>query len=468
MSLKSWILDKMNGVAGRPDLPRSPVLAGAPIDAPSVLRRGDRRRGSGSREDALPARHLGPYARLIGAIRDELQHFVASYLSLHLAIAERDRYLLTSIEVHATTPEDEDLLRRFVREFKPEQIKRYLAKEVIAGLPNAAALDLSQFAGLNPAARDEAEEDAHDYSELLAELRSADPASGLEPFQVSLVGRWSELSVGAAGAAADGVPRTPLAGVGIRVEDADGVRQLTLPPAMPGRRLAIGKERGCDVVVNGSYVSRRHCEIWLDRGSWWVTDAGSTNGLRVERGANVLGRSGADDGAAAPKVLEVVAGARIVLSAQAEGGPAQYPRLTLDSLPDPRTPIAPGPALRATPSTPILGTRTAAFTISAEMAGGPRTLELSAAALPVSIGRSRNQTLVVDWAHEGVSGHHLAISGVDESGVSVEVCGDNGVTVAGTRYPPGAHLRWKPGESMTLGRTIGREPECRLTLKREG
>ena len=43
--------------------------------------------------------HLGAYAPLVAAIRDELEHFAASQLRLHLAIAERDRYVLTSIEV---------------------------------------------------------------------------------------------------------------------------------------------------------------------------------------------------------------------------------------------------------------------------------------------------------------------------------------------------------------------------------
>jgi len=74
--------------------------------------------------------------------------------------------------------------------------------------------------------------------------------------------------------------------------------------------------------------------------------------------------------------------------------------------------------------------------------------------------------LVIDWAHESVSGQHLEIIEVDASGVSAVVHGDNGVTVAGTTYPPGARLRWMPGESMTLGRTVGREPECRLSLSR--
>jgi len=42
--------------------------------------------------------------------------------------------------------------------------------------------------------------------------------------------------------------------------------------------------------------------------------------------------------------------------------------------------------------------------------------------------------------------------------------GDNGVRLAGTSYPPGARIKWKTGEAIALGRVIGREPECELTL----
>ena len=472
MSFKSWILNKMTGVAGRPDLPRSPVLSTVPADIPSVIRRDSRRGARGGGQGAMvpPTQHLGPYAALIGAIREELEQFVLSYLNLHLAIAERDRYLLTSIEVTATAPEDDELLRRFIREFKPEQIKRYLAREVIAGLPNASALDLSQFAGLNAARAEDAEDRDDDYSELLAELRGADSTPGLRRFEVALIGRWSEIGTASLGASSRHVPGTPLPGPGVevRIEDADGARHATLAPVVPGRRYSIGKDETCDVVVNGEYASRRHCEIWLDRGSWWVTDAGSTNGLRVERAGHVLGRSGAD-AAWGPGVIELVADARIVLSARAEGGSAEYPRLALEAarVASSVTPVAPVPPLRATPSTPILAKRKGEFTISAQMASGARTIELHSGSLPVSVGRSRSQTLVVDWTHEGVSGHHLSISAMDPAGVTVEVHGDNGVTIAGTAYAQGAHLRWRPGEALVLGRTIGREPECRLTLARQ-
>jgi pSer/pThr/pTyr-binding forkhead associated (FHA) protein len=477
MSLKSWILHKMNGLTARTDLPRSPVLLARAVDAPSAIGREARHRVPAAADTAAPAAaHLGPYAPLIAAIRDELEHFVVSQLRLHLAIAERDRYLLTSIEVRANAADDSaELLRRFIREFKPEQIKHYVAKELIGALPNASAIELSQFAGLNA---DDGEDAADDegYHELLAELRSAKPTAALRPYEVSLVGHWSEVGPATQVSDGAGAQASPLTRAGrsveIAIEDADGGRQVTLRSVWPGRRYAIGKGEGCDLVVNGVYASRRHCEVWLDRGAWWVTDAGSTNGVRVEGAASVLGRStAAANDTRKAAVIEVKPGTRIVLSAQASGSAADYPRLMLDVGQHAEasvTPIAPREASLATPSTPIAAVRPreGAVTITARMASGVRTVALHAGELPFSVGRSRTQALVIDWAHEGVSGHHIDISELDEAGATVVVYGDNGVTLAGTSYAPGARLRWKAGESLALGRAIGHEPECCLTLSR--
>jgi pSer/pThr/pTyr-binding forkhead associated (FHA) protein len=451
------------------------VLRGGAVASPAVMRRNASRATVGTAPGAAaPAPpDLGPYAPLISAIREELEHFVVHYLRLHLAIAERDRYLLTSIDVSAIGSDDAaELLRRFIREFRPEQIKHYLAKEIIGGLPNASAIDLSQFAGLNAGHGDEDTEDDDSYSELLAELRSAKPTPGARTYEVSLIGRWSEVGSAAGVSSRSDTPRTPLAGrtAEIAIDDAGDSRHIVLQSVVPGHRYAIGKGEGCDIVVNGAYASRRHCEIWLDHGAWWVTDAGSTNGVRVERGTSVLGRSVSRAKAAGEvAVVEVTPGARIVLSAHAEGSAADYPRLTLAAGRDTSTfatPIAPAVASPATPSTPIVAARSreSGLTIAARMASGVRTVELRAAELPFSVGRSRSQALVIDWAHEGVSGRHIDIVEIDEAGVTVVVHGDNGVTMAGASYQPGARFRWKAGESMVLGRIIGHEPECRLNL----
>jgi len=473
MSLKTWIFRKMNGITTRPDLPRSPVFQTPMPEGPSVPRGGFERGEPGIRhgEGAPSVANLGAYAPLIAAIRDELEHFVVSYLRLHLTIAERDRYLLTSIDVRAGGDGDSaELVQRFVREFRPEQIKEYLAKEVIGALPNAAAIDLSQFAGLNAERGGEDADEDDRYSELLAELRSTQPNPGARTFDVRLIGRWSE--AGPQGSALRGrTPSTPLAGrdIEIAIEDADGSRHVVLRSVMPGRRYAIGKGEGCDVAVNGLYASRRHCEIWFENRVWWVTDTGSTNGIRVERGASVLGRStSSTKRGSEAAVVELTDGARLVLSAYADGEARNYPRLVLGTGrgKSAATPIAPAARPQATPSTPIVASRPreSGWAIAARMASGSRMVELGARDLPFSVGRSRGQGLAIDWAHEGVSGHHLDVVAIDEAGATVVVHGDNGVRLAGASYAPGARIRWKSGESLALGRVIGREPECELTL----
>ena len=75
-----------------------------------------------------------------------------------------------------------------------------------------------------------------------------DPAAGARPFEVNLIGRWSELGVASRATAATSL-RTPLAGrsVEIMVEDADGTRRAKLTSVVPGRRYAIGKGEGSDI-----------------------------------------------------------------------------------------------------------------------------------------------------------------------------------------------------------------------------
>ncbi len=213
MKLKGWMLRKVNGVG-------TPRGRASSHSRARRWRRAARARCSPMRVNARAAygqrgavpddvENLGPYRALIGAIREELEHFVTTQLRLHLAIAERDRYVLASIEVECDeSGEHRELLRRFISEFKPEQIKHYLAKEVIAGLRNASAIDLSQFAGLN-AAQQEAgvDEEAERYGELLAELRRGSTQSAARPYRVTLLGRWSQLDVPAP-ASERGSPRT--------------------------------------------------------------------------------------------------------------------------------------------------------------------------------------------------------------------------------------------------------------------
>jgi pSer/pThr/pTyr-binding forkhead associated (FHA) protein len=448
-----------------PSLRDGAKVIGTDADEPSIGRSG---------RDMAREAHLGPYAPLIAAIRDELEHFVASQLRLHLAIAERDRYVLTSIEVECEgSDEHRALLHRFVREFKPEQIKLYLARDVIAGLRNASAIDLTQFAGLNATQEAQPEDEDDPYRELLADLQSSSPAARARPFEVTLVGRWSQSDAAAPAAAFARAQRqvaaksgnTPLAGRAfmLEAEDASGARRIDLAAIVPGRRYVVGKDGACDVIVEGVYASRRHCEIWFDNGTWWVADAGSTNGVRVESSAGIA-RSGPGVQDVAP--IELPMGAALVLSAHARGEPKQYPRVVLRSAPQTQTGDAPGEA--STLVTPIAPPRapSAAYTLTVHMVSGVREVEIAERSLPFRLGRSRNQGLVVDWAHGEVSGRHLEIVAVDDDGASVVVHGDNGVRVDDTAYGAGAQFRWKPGQTLLLGRADTSSPACTMTLSR--
>jgi hypothetical protein len=54
-------------------------------------------------------------------------------------------------------------------------------------------------------------------------------------------------------------------------------------PATPltGRRMVIGRDEGCDIVISSGSVSSRHCELQYDGLGWRVVDLGSKNGTQV-------------------------------------------------------------------------------------------------------------------------------------------------------------------------------------------
>jgi pSer/pThr/pTyr-binding forkhead associated (FHA) protein len=486
MSMKSWVLHR---VAGRSDLPRreSRHLHEPDLDVDAAA--GARDAGAGA--DPLRAgADLGVYAPLIGAVRDELEHFVASHVRLHVVIAERDRFLLTSIGVRSPGGEQaRELLQQFMHEFRPEQVKRYLAREVIGRLPNAAVIDLSQFAGLCDLASTERPGDDDEYRELLAALRTTPALPVARPYEVSVIGRWSEADSGSATSSAPTRPRridtpsTPLAGrrVEFDIDDGAGTRRAVLNAVVPGRRYVVGKDESSDLRVDGTYTSRRHAEIWLDDDGWHVADAGSTNGLRVESAgadgtpARIL--ASATTGDAAP--IRVAEGTRIVLSARAEGPSADYPSIAVrpvhSTVPSATattatTPIAVGASAPKTPLTSVLAVRSgpARFAIAVTQASGERSEALADDALPLTIGRSRDQAIVIDRRHPGVSGQHVAIDAVDGNGAQGIVLGDNGIVIDGIAHAPGKRFDWQPGQTMVLGGALAGEPACKLVLTRDG
>ena len=209
---------------------------------------------------------------------------------------------------------------------------------------------------------------------------------------------------------------------------------------MPGRRYLIGKGEGCDIRVDGTYTSRRHAEIWLDDGAWWVADAGSTNGIRVEdaRRAPPAGRQRRRGGAeAAMPPIRLGDGTRIVLSARAEGPRERLPvdRAAAGAVaPAARRRRRRSPAPAGAPKTPLtamLPARRREPGFDDHRGAGDRrerTLEACAAtSLPLTIGRSRNQALVIDRRHEASRATTSTSSALDDDGAHGIVHGDNGV-----------------------------------------
>ncbi|HEY4958027.1 MAG TPA: FHA domain-containing protein, partial [Caldimonas sp.] len=284
MSIKSWVLhsvQNIGAITGRADLPARDAARGY---EPGLASGGDLSREAGTVAEAksVDIGHLGIYAPLIGAVRRELERFVASHLRLHVVIADRDRFVLTAIGVRSPGgDESRDVLQQFMKEFRPEQVKRFLAREVIGRLPNAAVIDLAQFAGLTDLDAHDQGQIADEYGELLAALRLAPQAAAPLPYEVSILGRWME------GDALASTPQrsrgeslmTPLSGERweFDIHDRDGVRTVALVNVVPGRRYVIGKGAHCDIRVNGAYTSRRHAELWIEHDRWHVADVGSTN-----------------------------------------------------------------------------------------------------------------------------------------------------------------------------------------------
>ena len=84
-------------------------------------------------------------------------------------------------------------------------------------------------------------------------------------------------------------PARPTAATGGRLVSLVDGREY----AVPEHGLSLGRDAGCDVVVPGNEVSRRHADIGVGANGYVVTDA-STNGVFVNgervRGSQLLGR----------------------------------------------------------------------------------------------------------------------------------------------------------------------------------
>lgn len=111
-------------------------------------------------------------------------------------------------------------------------------------------------------------------------------------------------------------------------------KRLLLPL---GKDLIVGREQGCQLILNSSLVSRRHCQLQHLSEGIWVTDLGSQNGTYVN-----------DVAIDAPTLLRVGDTLRIgatVFQVQAGAGAAPAPTAAATTPPPTKT--------KATDDTPI-------------------------------------------------------------------------------------------------------------------
>jgi FHA domain-containing protein/uncharacterized protein DUF1707 len=68
-----------------------------------------------------------------------------------------------------------------------------------------------------------------------------------------------------------------------RATPSEPARALFLPPTGPGApaSFSIGRDGGCDLLIEHTTVSRWHARLDRVDGGWILADAGSTNGTRV-------------------------------------------------------------------------------------------------------------------------------------------------------------------------------------------
>ena len=285
------------------------------------------------------------------------------------------------------------------------------------------------------------------------------------------------------------MPGTPLSGQRCEfdVEDGSGRRRVVLHGVMPGRRYVVGNGEGADIRVEGTFASRRHAEVWLENGGWWVADAGSTNGVRIEP-AGPLQRGAAAPATVGETPVRLANGLRIVLSARAEGPASEYPWLALRPAQGGAsmvTPIATASGTLRTPRTAILAARVApdlATPTTQILPAAPRRERVPPDALACrrrahpaadagAAAGERRPLAPPDAGRRPRPRRRLrAITSTSSSstrrgGCVVVVHGDNGVhDRRRARMPPARACRWQPGQKLVLGDASPAAVPCVLEL----
>ena len=367
------------------------------------------------------------YQSIRDAVESKLEHLMRIEIPEHRDMAKNDVLELQHLEIEATTPEGETLLREYCLEFSLASRQEWVRDFVGTN----TAIRLGSFTGVYPCGGLPSNAQIDHRLEILNQ-------GNLASFKLYRYSKWVR----------DSVP-PPETGcqVVLRIHDAQGqkpeIRRDTYP-------VSIGREG--EVVVDGTYVSRHHCSLH-GRGGQVELEDHSKHGTWLG-GVKLHGQS---------KLL--TPGKHMLKFGKAHGDVKDWPELELEIPFSSATPVA-----NATPinmdiaTTPIASEpRKLLAVLSVQDATGNPNIDVLT--LPFSIGQQAGRDYVTPPTHAGVSREHLVIESITDEGAEVlnEAHAKNGTTLNGLLQ--GERFLWPFDGEITLAAKNTRYPLIRITLK---
>lgn len=427
-----------------------------------------------------------PFQPVIDALQRGLYDFACKQLQTDLYINPRYRFEITRIDLRPRTPDADHCLQAMLARYPAAHLAGFMQRTLFVTLPNGKHIDTRHFAGIQrlplqappPPAPDSPEAQGADFASICAELGEAPPPllPGQQPpaFDCFIHGRLVEDNTPPP--VSPSTPQPATASAQWLLRDALGEREINLDPASADNPVTLGKGEQNTLVLQGTFVSSQHGQLWFAEGGWWYLDTGSTNGSRVE----VPETSGhifppVRERTAPCEPLRLPPGSRILLGTTVAGLATPqtanaYPclQVPVSQLPPPdtSTPVAAitAPTTPLVPTAPVTPPLALLLVAESEAQQHPRRIPLTGAALPFCIGRSSQQSLTVPEVHRSVSGTHLRLLQVTEAGIEIELTGQNGAQRGEALLPAGYHGLWAWGETLHLGHAQDGEPPYTLQL----
>lgn len=385
--------------------------------------------GSSSGTSGPPVVTTDPYAELWASVERYLEAFMVQRVAPHLKYEPNDVFRLERVQVLAKSPFADELLVRFLAEFRADSRRRAFLEKLRRVCPKGVSSE--HFVDFN---RDFDAAVLDNSDAFLAALQES--VSGA--YEVTLFGEWVfQEAAPPPGAGASGPP------VRLDIRDEQGLRRVELPamPVMLGRTPGA---QGCE--IRGKFVSRKHGVIERDAtGRVWYRDVSangtSVDGVQLASGARCELQPGAmlrlgADGAS----IEFADCPELRVDWEAADSDDATPIRQRDGLAE-ATPIrgrADGPGKAQASSTLCL--------MAVQDAEGSHTMAITS--LPFSVGRANHSDYRAPEINLGVSREHLVIERLGPQGAEIHATGKWGTSVNGMPMPDRFLLAY--GQPMEL------------------